>query len=169
MKSQPLQSVKIARSSIGHNYHIYQPRFISVVWRFAFYQGSRTPYKRSHVSPLSRQRKWKCRWCCRSIGISDNPCPNHRGSERSKVQILAVARFKAKSVFHRFLLLTTLIPACESRDVFYIELTHKRCRVSPNMTSRQNNFHLGNIAENKRSPHTRMWGFLNIRAKLHLF
>lgn len=26
-----LQSVKIARSSIGHNYHIYQPRFISVV------------------------------------------------------------------------------------------------------------------------------------------
>ena len=40
--------------------------------------------------------------------------------------------------------------------VFYIELTHKRCRVSPNMTSRQNNFDLGNIAENKRSPHTRM-------------
>ena len=31
VKSQPLQSVKIARSSIGHNYHIYQPRFISVV------------------------------------------------------------------------------------------------------------------------------------------
>ena len=89
---------------IGHNYHIYQPRFISVVWRFAFYQGSRTPYKRSHVSPLSRQRKWKCRWCCRSIGISDNPYPNHRGSERSKVQILAVARFNAKSVFHIFIL-----------------------------------------------------------------